>query len=539
MLWTLQSYISRELGKTFALTSVGLVAVIGLGGGVMNMIELEGVSALQMLKLMALILPVAGTLTLPIAALYSATVTYGRLSADNEFNACRSSGINIHVLFLPTVVISMVSAVFCFFFINFVIPSMVRNLDQFLEVDLPRLIQQRLATTNQFGIRDKVVIYADNTTLETSASGEPLLRLNGVAFTEMDEGAWMRFGTARSVVISFERENDKPAMNADMVGIRLYDASNGVFGESAHQSLGGTIPRNLPVKIKWLTLGGLLEYRKTPESFPGIGSELDKLRGGIARALMFNDVAKRFPETGEITIRDDERTLTITSRLCRLDKLDKERRPRFVEDVVITETRADGIVRTVRADAANFDVRRGQALADTVIDVEANGRVTIDDPRAGGSLLRRDREKFDPVRLPEAIIQQAESHTAEELLDPAGKPLRLSEWVDERREKIIQGVGGVAREITGELHARFAFSISVFVLVILGAALGIAFRGAHVLVAFGISFVPSVLLISLIIMGKQLIEKPGMTLPGIGVIWAGIALVALVDVFVLTRVVRR
>jgi len=68
-------------------------------------------------------------LTLPIAALFSAASTYGRLSADNEFVACRSSGINIHVLFMPALVLSLFSALVTFVFINFVIPGMVRNLN--------------------------------------------------------------------------------------------------------------------------------------------------------------------------------------------------------------------------------------------------------------------------------------------------------------------------------------------------------------------------------------------------------------------------
>ena len=119
MPWTLLTYIFREMGKSFVLTAVGLMGVLGLGGGVLNMIELEGATAIQLLKIMALILPVSAALTLPIAALYAATVTYGRLSADNEFVACRSGGINIHLLLLPTLVISLVSAACSFFFINF------------------------------------------------------------------------------------------------------------------------------------------------------------------------------------------------------------------------------------------------------------------------------------------------------------------------------------------------------------------------------------------------------------------------------------
>ena len=57
MLWTLQKYIFREMGKAFVLTSVGMIGVLALGGGVMNMIELEGVTASQLLQILALVVP--------------------------------------------------------------------------------------------------------------------------------------------------------------------------------------------------------------------------------------------------------------------------------------------------------------------------------------------------------------------------------------------------------------------------------------------------------------------------------------------------
>jgi lipopolysaccharide export LptBFGC system permease protein LptF len=243
-----------------------------------------------------------------------------------------------------------------------------------------------------------------------------------------------------------------------------------------------------------------------------------------------------FPKTGEVRIADADHALTISSQNCQLDK---ERRPRFIDDVMISEVLADGTTRTIRADSATLDMRRERRLEDVVIDVEATGNVSIEDSRDRGSIQRRDREKFDPVALSPQIVEQARAYDANVLLDPNSGSLRLGEWVDQRRAHVIEGVARVSRDVTAELHARLAFSVSVFVLVILGAALGIVFRGSQVLVAFGISFVPSVLVISTIIMGKQLIEKPGTTLTGIGVMWAGIALVALVDGFVLTKVVRR
>jgi lipopolysaccharide export LptBFGC system permease protein LptF len=545
MLWTLQTYIFREMGKTFLLTAIGLIAVIGLGGGVMNMIELDGIGALQLLKIVGLILPVAATLTLPIAALYAATVTYGRLSADNELVACRSGGINIHVLFLPTLVISLLSAASSFVFINFVIPNMIRNLDRFVGDDLPRIIKQQLSTAERFSLRDKFVIHADRTSLERTDDGKPVLRLSGVAFTEMDDGAWVRFGTARSILIAFGKRDGLPTLAADMYGISLYDAQRHGFADSEHQVVGeSTIPRRLPIKVKWLTLAGLLEYGGKPETFPAVEEQLERLRGGMARGLFFAELANAFreqPDRGGHLRRGalwrHSVTYTIRSRKCTLDRDDK--RPRFQDNVVIVEQWADGLTRTVRADDAVVDVRRGVDLAKAKVDVTATGNVAIEDPRAGGSMIRRDRQKLEPIQMPAEIVERARRYSGDELLDPDGAPLRLGKWVKDRRVKVIAGVQEIAREITGELHARMAFSVSVFVLVVLGAALGIVFRGSQVLVAFGISFVPSLFVITAIIMGKQLIDKPGMELPGISVLWMGIVLVALVDAFVLMRVLRR
>ena len=38
--WTLQRYIFREMGKTFLLAAVALTGVLGLGGGLLQMMKL-------------------------------------------------------------------------------------------------------------------------------------------------------------------------------------------------------------------------------------------------------------------------------------------------------------------------------------------------------------------------------------------------------------------------------------------------------------------------------------------------------------------
>ena len=76
-------------------------------------------------------------------------------------------------------------------------------------------------------------------------------------------------------------------------------------------------------------------------------------------------------------------------------------------------------------------------------------------------------------------------------------------------------------------------------LVILAAVLGIVFRGSHVMTAFGISFVPLLFVLLMIVTGKQMSHNAGTHVLGLMMIWSGLLVVAGLDVWTLTRVLRR
>ena len=107
----LQRYIFGQMAKTFGLTALALTGVLSTCGGVYNLTTLENLTATQTLMLLAFIIPTCAAFTLPIAALFSATIIYGRMASDNEFTACRASGIGTFALFAPCVVLSCVSAI--------------------------------------------------------------------------------------------------------------------------------------------------------------------------------------------------------------------------------------------------------------------------------------------------------------------------------------------------------------------------------------------------------------------------------------------
>ena len=528
--WTLQRYIFREMGKTFLLTAAALTGVLGLGGGVLEMIKLGEITPGQLGSLMLLVLPVAAALTLPIAALFSAAATYGRLSADNEFVACRSGGINMHVLFLPALVLSIASALVTFAFSNFLIPGMVRNLNAFVTSDFGSLVQQRLDRPRGITLGGRFRIYADECSVDPVNSNRVILK--GIAFVEVDGEEWVRYGTAQEVVLDFSKDTQPPQVKGMLLGLSFYDRRARRFFEEAKRILPpNDIPSTLSLKFKFLTLGELFHYWNNPGEWRAVRDKMERLRLAIGQNRIFLELWDEWLDNDRrIVLADGDRRLVITSQLGAplSDGTGIE-----LHDVRIEESGGGG-VQTATAARAILEVARGRTLAQSGIQVEAY-EVTID---RGTTRLQKPKATFGPVTIRSDLVAQILDMSDQALLDP-GAGSQLDNPVGQRRHEASSARIRTIHEIVGTLNERLAFSISVVVLVLLGATLGIVFRGSHVMVAFGISFVPSLVIIIGIVMGKQMSYNAPTHALGIGMMWTGIVLVAALDFYALTRLLRR
>ena len=526
--WILQKYIFREMGKTFLLTSAALTGVLGLGGGVLQMIQLGEVTAGQLLRLMGLVLPVAVALTLPVAALFSAAATYGRLSADNEFTACRSSGINLHILFLPTVVLSLVSAVVTFLFINFLIPGMVRNLNEFIASDVGALIRQRLNRPKGLTLGGKFRIYADDT--QFNAEDENNISLQRVAFVEVEKDEWVRYGTAREISLRFDRLESGIRASGNMYGLSFYDRHAGRFADVAQQN----IPMNelqtlVPNEIKFLNLAELLDYAADPGSWHQVASEFAHVRAAMGRRWTYDTVEADWKPDKEFVLQGPStRYLVHAAQMARLP-----RDAGLQCSNVTIEERRGGRTILYAAKEAVVDVSRGDTLAESGVRIELLDVRFTD----GETPVDRVKHVLDPVPVGAAIVQRAESLGLDALLTPSGT--EPDGVLNERIAKASEMLGNITRRIRATIGERIAFSLSVLFLVSLGAVLGIVYRGAHIVVAFGISFIPALLVIVTIVTGRQLACNETTHVVGLGLTWSGLVVSAFLDWWMLTRVLRR
>ena len=201
---------------------------------------------------------------------------------------------------------------------------------------------------------------------------------------------------------------------------------------------------------------------------------------------------------------------------------------------VEVEERTEAGTRTLTAKRAIVEASPGDSLATSGLQIVLR-EVQFSD---GNDWIERSKETLGPIRLSSALVTQLEAMSDAELMQ-ASRAVGADDPLGPARAAAEEARGETLRRIAGTVHERTAFSVSVVFLVILGVALGIVFRGSHVMTAFGISFVPSLVVIVTIVMGKQVTNNPASHGEGLWLLWSGVIIVVALDLFVVTKVLRR
>src|SRR5277367_2824540 len=126
---TLFWYLFKDLLRIFFLASGALAGIMSFGGLLRPLTE-NGLDAAQVGKMLSYLTPAMMAYSLPVAALFATTVTYGRLAADNELTACRAAGMSYQVIGLPAFVLGLGVAGLSLVLLCFVVPSFSLRVEQ-------------------------------------------------------------------------------------------------------------------------------------------------------------------------------------------------------------------------------------------------------------------------------------------------------------------------------------------------------------------------------------------------------------------------
>ena len=151
MVFILHRYILRELLKVFVLATVALTLILSLGM-VLRPIQEFGIGPRQVIHLMGYFLPITLTFVLPMAALFAASLVYGRFASDNELDACRASGVSLMTLVYPGLALAIVVAIANLILSFHVIPAFVQRAEKSLHAEIPYL-RRHCGCRNRHAVR--------------------------------------------------------------------------------------------------------------------------------------------------------------------------------------------------------------------------------------------------------------------------------------------------------------------------------------------------------------------------------------------------
>ena len=159
----LHRYIFMELVKVLVLSTAALTFFLAIAYALSQLRE-RGLGPADSVQLVLYFVPAMLVFAMPISALLTTTLVYGRLSSDNELTACRASGISMSSLLWPALVVGLLIGCANFVLFDRVIPWAKESAARVGTDHIERIFFNRLQTNKFFEYKASgFYIYAKHT----------------------------------------------------------------------------------------------------------------------------------------------------------------------------------------------------------------------------------------------------------------------------------------------------------------------------------------------------------------------------------------
>lgn len=539
MLKTLYWYLSRELLRVTLLATVAFTLVMTVFA-IIEPLRKRGLETAQVAMLFVYTTPVMLSLTLPFAALFAAVIVYGRFAQEREMLACRASGISTMTLMKPALFLGVIITVISMTLTNFVAPEMARRGEKAVVENIEKIVTHKIQKQGHFKLKNlivhasKVIDIEDLAPGQAEQDGNGNQLMTGVVIAQLKNHKLQAFlaGTARFRIEDTPTGKCLIPAATDWVGPITNSTSVRISGKSlTEQSVADLLEEGILIediardKPAFYTWDQMVRTLQDPTRHGEIRRGMENIVRVIRYNRFLHDVAdtlrggkfyKKFrTDTTEYAIYAPVVTVSGHRATLRADE-DANGKPRLV---VLRETAAGGSKRSYSARTGRIEVdynaltRVAQVTIELIGDVQATN-VSGETPRS---------ESMPRAQIPLPAEDGGELQAADVYRNPKDytqDPVLLKQIEALRNDRERKIIG----DIHAEMHARIAFGLCCMLLVAMGAALGVIFKGGQVLSAFAITVVPATGMIILILMGKKMISNPKSSdLAGMIAIWGGLA----------------
>jgi lipopolysaccharide export LptBFGC system permease protein LptF len=541
--------------KVFVVAVLGLTIMLSIGM-ILRPVQEYGVGPRQVVHLMAYFLPITLTFVLPIAALFSASLVYGRFASDHELDACRASGISLLTLVYPGMALAVVVAIANLILSFHVMPIFFHRAVRSFKADAKQILFRNIQRRGYYKLPpdEQYLVYADFADSQNDT-------LSGVVVVKVDKGAIGRIITAENAKVVF---NPHRRFNeVEITAHNTYQMGPQGAVEFEWLPLTAEFGSLLGDDIKFKKLDEMKKIRDVdPMLFDPIAKLARRVYAQLSAELLAEDIKAKMagPRKG---IAERQGITTDTSGFYKLHsgrkfvefaagecRVTSEKEVELSGDIMVVEYDA-----VVGADAIRKEPFRTlwckRALL-RIEDDESSPTLTMEFYNPTWQRAGETRQPaWGEVRIRGLMLPQSVEAATSEFRTGMGlnaKKLTLpltglqeksSRKLQTLQERLKREISDVLAEIEAETHSRLVFGVGCVSMIMIGIGLGIIFKGGHLLAAFGASCVPAAVLIVCIMTGKNITKNPGAHAgSGILLMWMGLAILSVFGIVVYRKLLK-
>ncbi len=514
----------------------------------------QGLAAEQVLAWFGYLLPVMLTMTLPVGAMFATTVVYGRFSQDNEFLACRASGISTLNLLRPAMVLGLIVTACSVILSNFVAPHMVTG--SRVAIENARGVAYRQLRSRGYLKEGSWIAHADYVDEQNDV-------LHGFVLADIKDDNHIKIFAASKAAVNVSQAGDDVYIRWVGTDPVVFRIGNQIQVNEGTQP-GAVLWLNpLQVRAVMMDWNRMMETLNSPYSYAGIERRLMEIRreilhdnlardveSAISQGKPYRGLAREQAMSGKDTASN--RTVleqyVISAPAANLVTADDNRPDKFYVELsqkgdmpVRVEVLRDGVLKeTYTGPKAVVAASTSGMTGDSTVNLNLLGPVirTSPDDRHPE---RRGSFEVGQLPLPKSVLDSVEPLTPEELFRNGAGYTKNPYIQTEIKNVALYDAASILNEIKAEIHCRAAFSLSCFLLVSLGAALGLISRGGQFISAFAVGALPGIAVMLMIFEGRNMIESAKIASDSVGMtmIWGGIAILLVGTTLVYGRLIRR
>jgi lipopolysaccharide export LptBFGC system permease protein LptF len=521
--------------KIFILATIGLTLILSLGS-IIGTVHKYGVGPGQVGHIIFYFLPIILTFVLPMAALFAASLVFGRFASDNELDACKASGISLTSVIYPGVVLAVMVAIANLLLSFYVMPEFILRAEKTFKADAKQILFRNIQRKGYYKLpQSRFVIYADAVDTQNDI-------LRSVIITGVKGGSIEKVIHAERAKIHFISHERFNKVEITAYNTYQMDPEDSAFIGKA--SFSHEIGALLADDIKFKKIREMKQIWADPMNFYPIEKLAGETYAQFTVELLAQDIKKVISAEPNsfYKLLCGEKVVEFTADNCIPNK---DKKIELSGDVIVRDPTRDP-PRTWTCRKAVISIE-GDELAPTLTMLLVNPSWVKPDgipeftsrPRIYGLLVPAGAAPEE--LMPNEKITQSKTQNLLIAIGPdSTKALSKgpSSTLRNAQNELFTTINSTMNEIKAETHFRLVFGIGCILMIMIGIGLGIIKKDGHLLAAFGASCIPAAVLVVCIMMGKNIAKNPGAQFSGIDLMWMGLVILAFLAIVIYRKLLK-